>query len=240
MNRKTKKAFLPATRFEMKLPAMTAFKKKTNPLKPSVPTALLPEPEGAPASHPVPAPAHVKLYDAIKATYGDKKSIANVEQQGYVLDKELTNGNQTVFWNPREEKLLFGVAGTHNANDAFTDLMLATGNLKRTGRYHEAKDVFKKAKEKYNPKESKGYGHSLGAPLVRDVGADSITTFNGASEGGLHATAKNETAYRTPWDLVSAPAVLSSKTFSGLGDFSKINPLEAHSSNILKNKEIFI
>ena len=62
--------------------------------------------------------------------------------------------------------MLYSVAGTHNMDDAKTDLQLAFGNLKRTKRYKEAVNTLDRAKNKYsNSKENIITGESLGGTI---------------------------------------------------------------------------
>ena len=63
----------------------------------------------------------VKLYDAIKSSYGNKKSKNKILAEGYIKDKKLSSDNQKVFYNPENKKLLVNVV---------TDVNLAFGNLK--------------------------------------------------------------------------------------------------------------
>ena len=81
----------------------------------------------------------VKLYDAIKSSYGNKKSKNKILAEGYIKDKKLSSGNQKVFYNPGDKKLLVNIAGTHNLKDVATDVNLAFGNLKNTSRYKKLK-----------------------------------------------------------------------------------------------------
>jgi hypothetical protein len=56
----------------------------------------------------------VNLYDALKSSYGDKKSKDNLSKAGYKYDSFLSNRNQQVWYHPNEKKLMVNVAGTHN------------------------------------------------------------------------------------------------------------------------------
>ena len=119
----------------------------------------------------------VDLYDVLKSSYGDKRSIDNVKRQGYNYDTILSNSNVKVFHNPEKNKLVVGVAGTHNFNDVLTDVNLAVGNLKNTDRYKEAKNILNQAKEKYKPNDVVVGGHSLGGALANLMAFDLIINF---------------------------------------------------------------
>lgn len=82
--------------------------------------------------------------EVLKNSYAKKKA-KNIK--GYELDNELSNGNNQVYFNPTDKKLLYSVTGTHNLKDWGTDLYLATGHLKETNRYKEAKRTLESAKK---------------------------------------------------------------------------------------------
>ena len=69
----------------------------------------------------------VSLYDAIHSSYHPEEEKQNLANKGYVYDKDLSNHNQSVYYNPNENKLMYNVAGTHNMNDWGTNAMLAIG-----------------------------------------------------------------------------------------------------------------
>jgi hypothetical protein len=148
----------------------------------------------------------VPLYKALKTSYtNDGKEANALSKYGYVLDKNLSNHNEKVYYNPQEKKLLNVVAGTHNLKDWGTDLYLAAGKLKSTNRYKEADRVLKEAKKKYNATGGVSVvGHSLGHAIASGIagGADKVTTFNGAETLGQKKRS-NVTAYRAKGDIVS-------------------------------------
>ena len=104
----------------------------------------------------------LSLYDALRASYNQSdENIRKLKDKGYNYDPELSNHNQQVFYRPTDKKLLFTVAGTHNASDAFTDIYLGAGKLQDTERFKESKNKFEQAKKKYAPSNSTVVGHSL-------------------------------------------------------------------------------
>ena len=59
----------------------------------------------------------IKLHTALNASYGDVNALKKLNKKGYILDKELSNHNEQVFYKHKtngEKKLLYTVAGTHN------------------------------------------------------------------------------------------------------------------------------
>jgi hypothetical protein len=147
------------------------------------------------------------LSDILKSSYkSNKEAKRELLKQNYVLDTELSNHNQKVFYNPVKKKLLMLVAGTHNLHDVGVDAFLATGKLKDSKRYNDAKRILEKARERY-PSAAKNIdiaGHSLGGSIASGIGkrSDRITTYNKGSTIGENYR-DNETAYRTEGDVVS-------------------------------------
>jgi len=189
----------------------------------------------------------VKLYDALKSSYGDKKSQQQLKNAGYNYDSMLSNHNQQVWYNPNTKKMLFNVAGTHNLKDWGTDLYLAFGKLKDTNRYKEAKNILNEAKRKYgNDIATKISGHSLGGAVSQYIAGknDKVYTLDkGATIG--QKTRSNENAYRTSGDIVSALNANSTR-MNTLNNYNKstgfipMDILKAHNVENIKNEEIFV
>lgn len=142
----------------------------------------------------------VDLHAVLKNSYNPDPNAF----QGYNYDKDLSNHNQQVYFHPEEKKLLFSVAGTHNASDVGTDAMLMAGKLKDSQRYKEAQNTLALAKAKYQPDNTTLAGHSLGATVVSYLGGknDKVFTLDkGATIG--QKSRKNETAFRSAGDAVS-------------------------------------
>ena len=148
----------------------------------------------------------VKLYDALKSSYGDRQSQDKLKNAGYNYDSMLSNHNQQVWYNPNTKRILFNVAGTHNLKDWGTDLYLAFGELKNTNRYKEARNTLQQAKNKYgNDIKTSVNAHSLGGSIAQYIADkdDKVYTLDkGATIG--QKTRSNENAYRTSGDIVSA------------------------------------
>jgi hypothetical protein len=186
----------------------------------------------------------VNLYQFLKSTYGDKKALDKVKQAGYNYDSMLSNSNVKVFHRPSDNKLLVGVAGTHNFSDILTDINLAFGNLKGTSRYKEAKDILKQAKTKYNPSETIVGGHSLGGSISQYIASKrdkAVTLDKGATIG--QKTRSNERAYRTEGDAVSLLAS-GAKNMTTLANrntatgFLPTDVLKAHNLTSIKKENI--
>jgi len=148
------------------------------------------------------------LKDTLDSSYMDKNHSANLlKKSGYEFDKDLSNIQSRVYHNPNNNKLLITYRGTKNLlNDIPTDLAILTGGLKSTQRYKDSKKVYENAKKKYNTDSAILAAHSLGGSLVNAVGQknDTIYTFNKGVGFNNPNTKKNEKAYRTSTDLISA------------------------------------
>ena len=175
------------------------------------------------------------LYNALKSSYGKQKAIRQLEKDGYIKDNQLSNHNQSIFYNKKKSKLLTSVAGTHNLKDAVTDVWLAVGGLKSTNRYKEAKSTLEKARTKYKPKDTSIVGHSLGGSIAQAIASntDRVTTFNGASLP-FQNSQTNQTNYRTRGDVVSGFAIGKQHTKT----LNSSTPIIGKVNNFLKNHEV--
>ena len=147
----------------------------------------------------------LNLHSVLRNSYDprskQKKAFVN---EGYVYDSDLSNGNNQVYFNPKDKKILMSVTGTHNWNDWKTDFSLSKGHLKDTNRYKQSKSTLEKAKKRYGVDDATIAGHSLGGSVSQYIASpkDKVYTLDkGATIG--QKTRSNETAYRTKGDVVS-------------------------------------
>ena len=190
----------------------------------------------------------IKLYDALKSSYGDKQSRDHLKQAGYNYDSMLSNHNQQVWYNPNDKKLLYNVAGTHNLADWGTDAYLLAGKLKDTNRYKEADNILKQAKLKYGPTNTTVTGHSLGSTIANQIASkgagDKVYALDGGFTFGQKITDnKNFHNYRTAGDLVS----LLSQNKNNVNNITTLrnnnwlkDPLTAHNVDNIKNEQIYV
>ena len=191
----------------------------------------------------------IKLYDALKSSYGNSESKSKLKNAGYEYDNSLSSGNQQVWYNPNDKKLMVNVAGTHNLSDWGTDLYLGLGKLKDTNRYKEAEKVLKEAKNKYSPSQTTITGHSLGSQIGANIA--SKNDFFYGLDGGYTIGQKtrsydgNHKHFRTSGDAVSLfganaknMTTLSNPNFqSGIIPFDAFN---AHNIDNIKNENIYV
>ena len=149
-----------------------------------------------------PKSGELDLHDVLKNSYS-KNHKENMN--GYKIDKELSNHNQQVYYNPEHKKLVVSVAGTHNLRDWGTDLYLGLGKIKDTNRYKEAKNIYDKAKNKYNPMQTTAVGHSLGSTISNYIASsnDKAVGLDGGYTIG-QSSRNNSKQFRSNGDIVSA------------------------------------
>ena len=145
---------------------------------------------------------NISFFSVLKSGYKDqpKKRLGK-----YILDEQLSNDNNQVYYNPKKNKLLYNVTGTHNAKDWITNAKLFNGvGFKESDRYKQSHQGLRKAKEKYVVENATVTGHSQGgytASLISSAGDRVITLDKASVLGGKLRGGEN---YRTSGDLVSA------------------------------------
>lgn len=200
----------------------------------------------------------VNLAKVIKVGYKSEEKQGKVMKRfGYKIDKDLSNDNQQVYYNPNEKKLLYNVAGTHNNKDKLTDVYLAFGGLKNTDRYKSADETLKKAKSKYGVTNATITSHSLGGSIAQGIAKpeDQEYSLNAGYTIGQKTKGGNQHNYRTQGDVVSLLGAGSKnlKTIgkkdntSVLGSFLKggivglaTNLIKSHKPETIKKEHVFV
>jgi len=190
----------------------------------------------------------LNFHDVLNNSYASRdKQKGAFKNQGYVFDSDLSNGNNSIYYNPKNKKILMSVKGTNpfSLQDLGTDAYLAFGHLKDTNRYKESKNILEKAKKRYNA-DATIAGHSLGGSISQYIAGknDKVYTLDKGATIGT-PTRGNENSFRTSGDLVS---LLSSgntrmKTLKNPNFRSGILPVDgllAHNVSNIKHKNIFI
>ena len=180
----------------------------------------------------------LSLHGTIKNSYASEKDQSKYGSEcGYEIDKQLSNHNQQIYYNPKSNHLLMSVSGTHNVSDVGTDLKMMTSGIKSTDRYKQAEMTLGKAKAKYNPSSSTGVGHSLGGAVVSNLNLDQKVTYNKAHTNPFTKTGKSEIALRTYGDVVSFASAGNKHTKNIRSDVSLYNPMtwaKVHNSDQIK------
>lgn len=188
------------------------------------------------------------LHDALQASYLSTDDARHrLDKQGYRMDDELSNIEEKVYYNDSTGDLLIGYRGSVNLQNDWldTNISLLKGDLKNSERYKRSKDVYDKAKNKYNKNQVTLVGDSMGGSLASAVGSDqdNILSHNKGTSLGNIGNKKNEKSYREKGDLVSILNYFGSNTktlSNGYLNGGYLNPLFAHNYGLLKDKNIFV
>lgn len=175
------------------------------------------------------------FHDVLKNGYNKTKK---QNMNGYVLDKQLSNHNNQIYYNKKDNKPLHNINGTNSFSDVVTDVYLAAGKLKNTSRYKESHHKLRQAKEKYKINDATITGHSLGATIAGYIGGSNdkvITADKGATL--FQKVRSNETHHRTQGDLVSLLNSGSKHTVNheNKNDSSRLLLVDALNAHNIKN-----
>jgi hypothetical protein len=195
-------------------------------------------------------PTHdLELRDLLQASYDGKegrRATEKLDEAGYILDIDLSNDNEKVFYNPQNKKLLYAVAGTHNMNDVKTDVVHLFGGLKQTQRYKEGKERLEMARTKYEPDEVVVTGHSLGGSIASYAAKkkDHLVTYNKFFTYGQKNRA-NEESIRHEFDIASLAGRNDLNTTSIRGDsiwsdFRHGGTLPFHGIDLLRGRNFTV
>jgi hypothetical protein len=188
-------------------------------------------------------PKRLRLYKALKIGYlnNENKQAKRMKAFGFVLDKDLTDSRRLVAYNPTSKKVIFVSRGTDvfSPQDLATDANVGLNRLQNTMRYKQDLTTYTKAKEKYQAPVVL-VGHSIGGGLVSNLvqAGDKAITYNSAY---IYQKRKpNVYAYRTAGDLISLGQI-GGRTLENKGTFTeRINPLNAHAIENIRDAPIFI
>jgi hypothetical protein len=175
-----------------------------------------------------------ELKDLIQASYGRNTPAKEIgKKYGYVLDEDLSNAEQKVFLDKRNNpKIVF--TGSRKGSDILTDIALGVGLGGLTPRFQRSSALVDKVKQKYKNKNITAIGDSLGGSLAESVGgkiAKVITTSKGVGLFGIGKRIRpNQTDIRASNDVVSILRNTQSggKKITIGGTRGIINPLKSH------------
>ena len=91
-----------------------------------------------------------------------------IELEGFVLDRELSTEEHSVFHNSSKKQTVIAYRGTSNLSDVATDSHVAMGRERHTARYKRSEAVFEKARDKYDGSMAVS-GHSLGGGISMHI-----------------------------------------------------------------------
>jgi len=187
----------------------------------------------------------LSLYKALEVGYlrNQEKQTRKLKKFGYVVDRDLTDNERLVAYNPSLQKTIFVSNGSEtnlmkNPQQFTKDwshniLNIGTGNIKNSSRYNKDKQAYESAIKKYNNNVVLA-GHSqAGSNLARLAHGDhQVFTLDPALIN--QKSRKNVRNFRTEGDIVSSAAndiVTLSK---------KSNSLNSHDIRHIKKQPIFI
>ena len=166
----------------------------------------------------------------------------------YTLDKELSGKRVQVYKKNNSPQSIVVHRGTKGIQDMGNDLKYLLGfDISNSKRAKHSQDIQKKAEEKYGAENVSTLGHSLGAKLASQVGANSkeIINLNKAVSpaDSLTKVKANEYNIRSSNDIVSTllpvrnnPLTIDSPYFSNILQEHKTNVLGRLDPNLLVGK----
>ena len=193
---------------------------------------------------PLRQPRKLKLYKALKigGIRDERKQAQALKRFGYVLDRDLTNMERFVAFNPSSHKVLFFERGTDPSNigDLATDVVLATGGIKNTVRYDNAVKAMEAAHKKYAGNKFIDIGYSLGGNIVNYAGksTDDIYAINAGFSPFEKKARENVVGIRVAGDPISAFAPSANTTT--IASTPTAVPLGQHYIPQLKDVPVFL
>ena len=186
----------------------------------------------------------MNLYEVLNASHqSEQKKKEALKRFGYNYDSMLSNKNNSTYYNPETQKLLFAVKGTDPTSpaDIFTDVALLAGFLKNTNRYKDSKHLLKEAKHKYNQDKTTIIGYSLGGAIASGIksAGDEVYTYNKGVTIGQKLN-PHEHAYRSKNDLVSMFNANNEAMHTINNNNNRLRLLKNHELENIKNEDIFI
>ncbi len=91
-----------------------------------------------------------------------------IELEGFVLDRELSTEEHSVFHNSSKKETVIAYRGTSNLSDVATDSHVAMGRERNTARFKRSEAVFEKTRDKYDGSIAVS-GHSLGGSISMHI-----------------------------------------------------------------------
>ena len=182
------------------------------------------------------------LYSTLKNGYGKNKKDLN----GYILDRNLSDHNNQIYYNPTNKRLVHNINGSNSLHDWVDNAKIAMGyGFKESNRYKTSHKKLRQAKEKYGVGTATVLGHSQGGYTAGMISGknDKVLTLNKAATIGQKVR-NNERHFRTK-DMVSLLNSNSKHTINLKPDNKQsiLKPVNAYNNHLvdaIKNKKILL
>ena len=174
-----------------------------------------------------------KIAHMSQSSYKKNKDVMNIGR--YKIDKSLSNSEAKVFVNSTSGKVVIANRGTNpTVKDWQNNASLLLGQYGNTQRYKNAKDLQKKALEKYPNYSFLNIGHSQSAKITKMLNDEGLTSeIININPAALPTDRKqeNETTIKSKGDIVS----MYDKPKEGdvMIDSQSINPIAEHKTDIV-------
>jgi hypothetical protein len=161
----------------------------------------------------------------------------------FVLDKELSTDEASVYYNPKTGKASVAHRGTQGAVDWLNNIALATGTYKYTPRYSRGKKTQEKVNTKYGKKNVDTVSHSQSGQMAHKLNQEGLVHKSieiNPARLPFQKIKKNETIIRSSKDPVSAlvPLNLKKGKVETIDTGKKATDiLGNHSFNIIKGED---
>ena len=173
----------------------------------------------------------------IQALLNQCYSSKPTDYKDYTLDKELSGKRVQVYKKNNSPQTIVVHRGTEGIQDMGNDLKYVLGfDISKSKRAKYSQNIQKKAEEKYGAQNVSTLGHSLGAKLALQVGANSkeIINLNKAVSpaDSLTKVKPNEYNIRSSKDIVSTLLPVQNKSLT-IDSPLFSNVLEEHKTDVL-------
>ena len=182
------------------------------------------------------------LYSTLKNGYSKNKKDLN----GYIFDRNLSDHNNQIYYNPTNKRLVHNINGSNSLHDWVDNAKLAVGyGFKESNRYITSHKKLRQAKEKYGVGTATVTGHSQSGFTAGMISGknDKVLTLNKAATIGQKVR-NNERHFRTK-DMVSLLNSNSKHTINLKPDNKQsiLKPVNAYNNHLvdaIKNKKILL
>lgn len=175
-----------------------------------------------------------ELKTFIDASYNAKTKKKELDKiNNYILDKQLSNQRDRVYYDPETKKAIHTITGTDKLKDWSNNLLIPLGLHRLTNRYKNSEKIQREANKKYGKENISLITHSQSGHIANNLAkknlvGDENITLNPAIIGKHHKDLK---VIKSNRDVVSALTRTNDK--DKVIKTNSWNPFYNHSSKIL-------